>query len=51
MRELRNRVATLESDLAAVRADLARERGVDSKPTVGDGGESMETLDGVDDGD
>jgi len=48
MRELRDRVATLESDLASVRADLARERGVDSRPTVGDGGESLET---VDDGD
>ena len=51
MRELRDRVATLESELAAVRADLARERGVDSRPTVGDGGESVEAVDGADDGD
>lgn len=49
MRELRDRVATLESDLAAVRADLARERGVDSPPAVGDGGDSLEQLDGLDD--
>jgi hypothetical protein len=51
MRELRDRVATLESDLAAVRADLARERDADSKPTEGDGVESLEPVDGVDDGD
>jgi hypothetical protein len=51
MRELRDRVATLESDLAAVRANLARERDVDSRPTVGDGGESIEAVDGVDDSD
>jgi len=51
MRELRDRVATLESELAAVRADLARDGGVDSRPAVGDGGESVEAVDGVDDGD
>ncbi|WP_227134295.1 hypothetical protein [Halorubellus salinus] len=51
MRELRDRVATLESDLAAVRSDLARERAVDSKPTVGDGAESLEPIDGVEDDD
>ncbi|WP_323677144.1 hypothetical protein [Halorubellus sp. PRR65] len=51
MRELRDRVATLESELAAVRTDLPRERGVDSTPTVGDGGDSFEHVDGVDEDD
>ncbi|MFC6953006.1 hypothetical protein [Halorubellus litoreus] len=51
MRELRDRVATLESDLAAVRSDLARERAADSTPTVGDGGEALEPVDGVEDDD
>jgi hypothetical protein len=50
MRELRDRVATLEGDLAAVRSELARERGVDSRPTVRDGGDSMGAVDGADDG-
>jgi len=49
MRELRDRVAALESDLVSVRQELARERRRDSTATVPDPPESIEAVEGGDD--